>query len=33
VITGVLRDGRMLAELALPLLRMVWIDRWLRGRS
>jgi len=33
VITRVLRDGRMLAELALPLLRMVWIDRWLRGRS
>jgi len=33
VIARVLRDGRTLAELALPLLRMVWIDRWLRGRS
>ncbi|MDQ3988202.1 MAG: hypothetical protein M3291_03205 [Actinomycetota bacterium] len=33
VVTRTLRDGRLLAELALPLLRMVWIDRWLRGRS
>ncbi|MEU6023014.1 hypothetical protein [Micromonospora sp. NPDC047134] len=28
-----LRDGRDLAEHALPLLRMLWLDRWLRGRT
>jgi hypothetical protein len=27
-----LRDGRDIAEHALPLLRLVWLDRWLRGR-
>lgn len=30
---GVLADGRALAENALPLLRLIWIDRWLRGVS
>lgn len=28
-----LRDGRDLTDHALPLLRLVWVDRWLRGRS
>jgi hypothetical protein len=28
-----LRDGRDIAENALPLLRLIWLDRWLRGRS
>lgn len=32
-VTHDLRDGRDLTEHALPLLRLVWIDRWLRGRS
>lgn len=31
-VIGVLRDGPTLAEHALPLLRLVWLDRWLRGR-
>ncbi|GCB49302.1 hypothetical protein SNL152K_6636 [Streptomyces sp. NL15-2K] len=28
---GILRDGRDLSAQALILLRMVWLDRWLRG--
>jgi hypothetical protein len=32
-IVNSLRDGRSLTEHALPLLRLVWVDRWLRGRS
>ncbi|MEG8275811.1 hypothetical protein [Streptomyces sp. AHA2] len=28
---GILRDGRDLSAQALVLLRMVWLDRWLRG--
>jgi hypothetical protein len=32
-VTHDLRDGRDLTEHALPLLRLFWIDRWLRGRS
>lgn len=29
----ILRDGRDLADNALPLLRLVWLERWLRGGS
>ena len=32
-VAGVLRDGRDLADNALPLLRLVWLEQWLRGRS
>jgi hypothetical protein len=32
-ITAVLRDGPILADHALPLLRLVWVDQWLKGRS
>lgn len=31
VITGLLKDGVHLADHALPLLRLVWLDRWMRG--
>ncbi|MBW5424099.1 hypothetical protein GKQ77_21445 [Streptomyces sp. BG9H] len=31
VLVGILRDGRDLSAQALVLLRMVWLDRWLRG--
>lgn len=30
-ISGVLLDGSRLSEHALPLLRLLWLDRWLRG--
>ncbi|MBC6459922.1 hypothetical protein [Actinomadura sp. HBU206391] len=30
-VAGVLADGRDLADNALPLLRLVWLERWLRG--
>lgn len=32
-VADALRDGRELAENALPLLRLVWVDRWLRRRT
>ncbi|MER8072341.1 hypothetical protein ABTZ59_29025 [Streptomyces sp. NPDC094034] len=32
-IMEILRDSHQLTEHALPLLRMVWLDQWLRGRS
>jgi hypothetical protein len=28
-----LRDGRQIADYALPLLRLIWLNRWLEGRS
>jgi hypothetical protein len=31
-VIDLLRDGPSLAEHALPLLRLVWLDQWLRGR-
>ncbi|MGI5430428.1 hypothetical protein [Streptomyces sp. CA-179760] len=30
-LVGILRDGRDLSAQAMVLLRMVWLDRWLRG--
>ncbi|MGX1880588.1 hypothetical protein [Streptomyces sp. NPDC055287] len=31
-VLAVLRDGRELADHALPMLRLVWVCQWLRGR-
>jgi hypothetical protein len=30
-ISELLLDGARLADHALPLLRLVWLDRWMRG--
>ncbi|MBZ6476399.1 hypothetical protein [Streptomyces griseocarneus] len=32
-VTDILRDAHRLTDHALPLLRAVWLDQWLRGRS
>ncbi|QTR02985.1 hypothetical protein J7S33_28990, partial [Saccharothrix algeriensis] len=32
-VVQVLGDGRAIAEHAMPLLRLLWLDRWLRGRG
>lgn len=32
-VSDVFRDGRELTDHALPLLRLVWVDQWLRGRA
>jgi hypothetical protein len=32
-VQAVLQDGRLLAENAMALLRLVWLDQWLRGRA
>lgn len=32
-LTTLLQDGQRLADHALPVLRLVWLDQWLRGRA